>query len=370
MGRNDVKVSMVGVGNCASALVQGSAFYRAAGPGLIHFNLGGLRPRDIQFVGAWDVDARKVGGLLREVIVEPPNCTYRAPVTDEDLERQCGQVRVSPAPLLDGLGERLRCHITDVQDTGAGGDDRRQIVSVLRNADVLVNYLPVGSEEASRWWAEAALESGCAFVNAIPVFIANDAAWARRFEDASLPLMGDDIKSQVGATIAHRALVELLASRGVELKRTYQLNAGGNYDFVNLMEPSRLASKRKSKTGAVLDLAPGLDPELDIHISPSAEIPWLGDRKLAFIRLEAEAFLGTPLSIEVRMEVWDSPNSAGCVIDLVRIAKLALERGEGGILRDPCAVYMKAPPTQMNEQAAASRLLEWSKFRQPVAATA
>ena len=342
-----VRIAIVGVGNCASSLVQGLEYYREADPagdvpGLMHVDLGGYHVGDVDVVAAFDVDAKKVGRDVAEAIVAEPNNTIRfADVPPLG-------VTVSRGHTLDGLGEYYREVITESDEPEA------DVVRVLRDseADVLVSYLPVGSEDAARFYAERALEAGVAFVNCLPVFIASDPTWAKRFADARVPIVGDDIKSQVGATITHRMLAKLFEDRGAHLDRTYQLNFGGNMDFMNMLERSRLVSKKVSKTQSVQSQ---LDVPLDkdaIHIGPSDHVPWLEDRKWAMIRLEGRNFGDVPISIEMKLEVWDSPNSAGVVIDAVRCAKLAKDRGIGGPLIGPSAYFMKSPPVQFSDEAA------------------
>jgi myo-inositol-1-phosphate synthase len=342
-----VRVAIAGVGNCASSLVQGIVFYAAADPaarvpGLMHVDLGGYAVRDVEVVAAFDVADGKVGADLAEAIFAAPNNTHRFAAVPRT------GVLVQRAPTMDGLGRYLR---EMVEESSAPAVD---VTQALRRAgaEVLVSYLPVGAEHATRWYAERALEAGCAFVNCIPSFIASDLAWAARFERAGLPLIGDDVKSQLGATILHRALADLFGERGVRVDRTYQLNFGGNADFANMLERDRLQSKKLSKTRAVTSalaetLAPG-----DVHVGPSDHVPWLTDRKWAYIRVEGTTFGDVPLSCEVKLEVWDSPNSAGVVIDAVRLAKLALDRGIGGPLAGPCAYLMKSPPRQFPDQHA------------------
>jgi len=342
-----VRIAIVGVGNCSSSLVQGLEYYRDADPtqdvpGLMHVELGGYHVRDVEVVAAFDVDAKKVGRDIAEAIFTEPNNTIRF----SDVPPL--GVTVSRGHTLDGLGAYYRETITESDETEA------DVVAVLReaNADVLVSYLPVGSEEAARFYARCALDAGVGFVNCLPAFIASDPAWAKRFADARLPIVGDDIKSQVGATITHRMLAKLFEDRGAELDRTYQLNFGGNMDFMNMLERSRLTSKKISKTQSVQSQ---LDVPLDrdkIHIGPSDHVPWLEDRKWAMIRLEGRNFGDVPISIEMKLEVWDSPNSAGVVIDAVRCAKLAKDRGVGGPLIGPSAYFMKSPPVQFSDDAA------------------
>jgi myo-inositol-1-phosphate synthase len=347
-----VRLAVAGVGNCASALVQGVEYYRAADPaptvpGLMHVDLGGYHVGDLEFVAAFDVDAKKVGFDLADAISASENNTIRfadVPPTG---------VLVQRGPTLDGLGRYYRETITE-----ADGEPV-DVVAALREAraDVLVCYLPVGSEEAVAFYAEAALAAGVAFVNALPVFIASDPEWAERFRAAGVPIVGDDIKSQVGATITHRVLARLFEERGVVLDRTYQLNIGGNMDFKNMLERDRLESKKTSKTRAVTSNVTHEIPARDVHIGPSDHVQWLDDRKWAYVRLEGRGFGDVPLNLEYKLEVWDSPNSAGVVIDAVRVAKLALDRGLGGPVEAASAYFMKSPPVQHPDHVA-RRLLE------------
>jgi myo-inositol-1-phosphate synthase len=343
-----VRIAIVGVGNCASALVQGLQHYRDADPadsvpGLMHVKLGPYHVADIEVVAAFDVDGKKVGRDVAEAIFAEPNNTIRF----ADDVPPTG-VMVQRGPTLDGLGHYYRQTIEESDEQPV------DVAEALRTAgaDVLVSYLPVGSEKAARHYARAALDAGCGFVNCIPAFIASDPAWAKRFGDAGLPIVGDDIKSQVGSTIIHRVLAKLLEDRGVRLDRTYQLNFGGNMDFKNMLERERLTSKKVSKTQSVQSqLRKQLDAD-DIHIGPSDHVPWLEDRKWAQIRLEGQSFGDVPLTVELKLEVWDSPNSAGIVIDAVRCAKLAMDRGVGGPLIGPSAYFMKSPPVQFSDDAA------------------
>jgi myo-inositol-1-phosphate synthase len=342
-----VRVAIVGVGNCASALVQGVHKYRDASPdefvpGLMHVDLGGYHVRDIEFVAAFDVDARKVGFDLSQAIFAEPNNTVRF------AEVPPVGVTVSRGKTLDGIGQYLSDVVQQAPEPAV------DVAAVLRatQADVLVNYLPVGSEQATRFYMEQALDAGCAVVNCIPVFIAREAAWRRRFEEHGLPIIGDDIKSQVGATIVHRVLARLFRDRGVRLERTSQLNVGGNTDFLNMLERSRLESKKISKTSSVTSqIEEAIEPE-NIHVGPSDYVPWLTDRKWAHIRLEGRTFGDVPLNLELKLEVWDSPNSAGVVIDAVRCARLGLDRGLSGALEGPSAYFMKSPPIQHRDEDA------------------
>jgi myo-inositol-1-phosphate synthase len=346
-----VRVAIAGVGNCSSSLIQGVTYYRDADeadsiPGLMHVSVGGYHVRDIEFVAAFDVDDDKVGKDLSEAIFSGQNNTYRF----ADVPFQ--GVMVQRGPTLDGLGKYLKQVITE---SPAAPVD---VAEVLRQtkADVLINYLPVGSEQGARYYAEQALKAGVGFVNCIPVFIAKDAEWRERFEQAGVPIVGDDIKSQVGATITHRVLTRLFEDRGVRIDRTYQLNFGGNTDFMNMLERERLESKKISKTDAVTSqLDERMDPR-NIHVGPSDYVPWLTDRKWCYIRMEGTTFGDVPLNMEVKVEVWDSPNSAGVVIDAVRCAKLALDRGMGGALYAPSSYFMKSPPEQYTDDVARNKV--------------
>jgi myo-inositol-1-phosphate synthase len=342
-----VRLAIVGVGNCASSLVQGLEYYRDAEasdrvPGLMHVELGGYHIRDVELVAAFDVDADKVGKDVAEAIYTEPNNTYRfADVPPTGVIVQKGRT-------LDGLGSFYREIITESDRPEA------DVTQVLRDAraDVLVCYLPVGSEQAARYYAQCAIDAKVAFVNCLPVFIASEVEWAKKFADAGVPLIGDDIKSQVGATITHRVLTKLFEDRGVKIDRTYQLNFGGNMDFMNMLERSRLASKKISKTQSVQSqMETPLDKD-QIHIGPSDHVPWLEDRKWAQIRIEGTSFGDVPLTVEMKLEVWDSPNSAGIVIDAIRCAKLALDRGIGGPLIAPASYFMKSPPVQFTDEQA------------------
>src|SRR5438874_7570606 len=342
-----VRVALIGVGNCANSLLQGVEYYKDAPadqfvPGLMHVNLGGYHVRDIDFTAAFDVTTDKVGKDLSEAIWAHPNDTIKF----ADV-RQTG-ITVSRGMTHDGLGR----YISEVVEKAPGETD--DVVGILRDTktDVVVNYLPVGSEAATKWYTEQVLEAGCALVNCMPVFIAREPYWQRRFEEKGLPIIGDDIKSQVGATITHRVLTSLFRERGVKLDRTMQLNVGGNSDFLNMLERERLESKKISKTNAVTSM---LDYDLgagNVHVGPSDHVPWLTDRKWAFIRMEGSSFGDVPLNIELKLEVWDSPNSAGIVIDAVRLAKLALNNGVAGALEGPSSYFMKSPPQQIVDDEA------------------
>ena len=354
MSSSKVRVGIVGVGNCASSFVQGLSYYRDAKgnepvPGLMNVELGGYHIGDIEIASAFDVNASKVGRDVSEAIFAEPNNTQRfAPVP------MIG-IAVSRGRTLDGLGKYLRDEIDE------SPEEEANVTEILRRSgtDVLVSYLPVGSQRATEWYAERALEAGCAFVNCIPVFIASNPEWRRRFEERGLPIVGDDIKSQVGATIVHRMLANLFRERGVRLDRTYQLNFGGNTDFQNMLERERLESKKISKTQAVSSQLDIPLPAGDIHVGPSDHVPWLTDRKCAYIRMEGTAFGGVPLNVELKLEVWDSPNSAGIVIDAVRCAKLAMDRKIGGALTGPSSYFMKSPPQQFTDHEARERTLRF-----------
>jgi myo-inositol-1-phosphate synthase len=353
LASGSLRVGIVGVGNCASSFVQGLSYYRDAVepmPGLPHPDLGGYRVADIVLASAFDVAESKVGqDISRAILAEPNNTKVFAEVPE------CGVV-VRRGPTLDGLGRYLT---DEVPESGMPVAD---VADVLRRTrtEVLVSWLPVGAQRATEFYAEAALAAGCAFVNCIPVFIASDPAWQARFAERGLPIIGDDIKSQVGATILHRALAHLFRERGVRLDRTYQLNFGGNTDFLNMLERERLQSKKISKTRAVTSQMDVVPRETDVHVGPSDFVPWLEDRKWAYIRLEGTTFGGVPLNVEVKLEVWDSPNSAGVVMDAVRCAKLALDRGIGGALDGPSAWFMKSPPRQMTDHDAREATLRFA----------
>ncbi len=355
MSRRKLRVGVVGVGNCASSFVQGLSHYRDTPanepvPGLTNAELGGYHVRDIEISAAFDVSAAKVGRDVSEAIFAPPNNTARFAAAVPPTG-----VRVERGATLDGLGRYLREEVEEADGPTA------DVAAVLERSrtDVVVSYLPVGSQRATEWYAEQALNAGCGFVNCIPVFIASDPGWRKRFEERGLPLVGDDIKSQVGATIVHRVLANLFRDRGIRLDRTYQLNFGGNSDFRNMLERERLESKKVSKTQAVTSQFDVPLPADDVHVGPSDHVPWLGDRKFAHIRLEGTGFGGVPLNLELKLEVWDSPNSAGVVIDAVRCAKLALDRGVGGALVGPSSWFMKSPPQQFTDEEARERTLRF-----------
>ena len=350
-GSTDVRVAIVGVGNCASSLVQGVQYYKDADenatvPGLMHVRLGPYHVRDVKFVAAFDVDAKKVGFDLSEAIFASENNTIKiadVPPTNVTVQR---------GPTLDGIG-KYYAETIEISDT-----EPADVVKALKdaNVDVLVSYLPVGSEEADKFYAQCAIDAGVAFVNALPVFIASDPVWAKKFADAGVPIVGDDIKSQVGATITHRVMAKLFEDRGVQLDRTMQLNVGGNMDFLNMLERSRLESKKISKTQAVTSNLQREFNTKDVHIGPSDHVGWLDDRKWAYVRLEGRAFGDVPLNLEYKLEVWDSPNSAGVIIDAVRAAKIAKDRGIGGPVEAASAYLMKSPPKQLPDDVARAQL--------------
>jgi myo-inositol-1-phosphate synthase len=354
-----INIAIVGVGNCASSLVQGLAHYQNGGAneqiGLMHWDLGGYRPHDIKVVAAWDVDRRKVGKDVGAAIFEKPNCT--AIFCDHVPETG---TRVEMGRILDGYAE----HMGDYPDdrtfllSDAAEPSKDDVVQRLRETetDVLLNYLPVGSQQATEFYAECALEAGVAFVNNIPVFIASNETWAKRFEDAGVPIIGDDIKAQLGATIVHRVLTDLFHKRGVKLERTYQLNTGGNTDFLNMSNKSRLASKKISKTEAVQSVAEHRLEDENIHVGPSDYVAWQNDNKVCFLRMEGSMFGGVPMNIELRLSVEDSPNSAGVAIDMIRCAKVAKERGMSGPIYPAAAYFCKHPPKQITDDEAYEQL--------------
>ena len=350
-----IKTAIVGMGNCASSLIQGIHYYRDKDPaeaiGLMHPVIGGYGPSDIEIVTAWDIDKRKVGQDVARAIFAKPNCTtvFCPDIPDTGVTVRMGRI-------LDGFSEHMRDYPEDRTFVLADAPEpsKEDVVRVLREsgAEILMNYLPVGSEEATRFYAECALEAGVAFVNNIPVFIASDPEWARRFEEAGIPVIGDDIKAQLGATITHRTLTDLFAKRGVKLERTYQLNTGGNTDFLNMLNRARLASKKESKTEAVQSVAAERLADENIHVGPSDYVPWQNDNKLCFIRMEGKLFGDVPMNLELRLSVEDSPNSAGVAIDSIRCAKLALERGLAGVIHAPSSYFCKHPPRQYTDDEA------------------
>jgi myo-inositol-1-phosphate synthase len=356
-----INIAIIGVGNCASSLVQGLSYYRQGANdtiGLMHWEVGGYRPSDIHVVAAWDIDRRKVGKDVAEAIFAKPNCT----------EVFCDTVTASGAIVrmgrkLDGVADHMEDYPDDrtFKLANEAEPDQDDVVRTLKDsrADVLINYLPVGSQKATEFYAECALEAGVAFVNCIPVFIASDPVWAQRFRERGLPIIGDDIKAQLGATIVHRVLTDLFAKRGVRVNRTYQLNTGGNTDFLNMLNRSRLASKKKSKTEAVHAVAERRLEDDNIHIGPSDYVAWQNDNKVCFLRMEGSMFGGVPMNLEMRLSVEDSPNSAGVAIDMIRCAKLARDRGESGPINAPAAYFCKHPPEQTTDDLAAQAVEEF-----------
>ena len=350
-----IKIALIGVGNCSSSLIQGIYYYRDKDPqdiiGLMHHEIGGYKPEDIQVVAAFDIDERKVGVDVHQAIFSKPNCTtvFYPDVPPSGILVKMGKV-------LDGFAD----HMNDYDDENAfvlakkPEPTKEEVVKALKESgtEILLNYLPVGSEEATRFYADCALEANVAFINNIPVFIASDPVWAKRFEEKNIPIVGDDIKSQVGATITHRVLTDLFKKRGVKLERTYQLNTGGNTDFLNMLNRDRLASKKKSKTEAVQAVTTHRLADKNIHVGPSDYVPWQKDNKICFIRMEGKLFGDVPMNIELRLSVEDSPNSAGVVIDSIRCTKLALDRGQGGVLFAPSAYFCKHPLHQFTDDEA------------------
>jgi len=350
-----IRVAIIGVGNCASSLVQGIHYYRHRSPedaiGLMHWRIGDYAPGDIRVVAAFDIDRRKVGRDVNQAIFSPPNCT-----TTFCADLPLSGVAVQMGAVLDGMSEHMRVYDEDRTFLLADSSQpsKADIIEALQDTgtEILLNYLPVGSEEATRFYAECALEAGVAFINNIPVFIASDPLWAKRFQKKNLPLIGDDIKSQLGATITHRVLTDLFRRRGVKLERTYQLNTGGNTDFLNMLNRHRLQSKKISKTEAVQSVTAERLAGENIHIGPSDYVPWQKDNKVCFIRMEGKLFGDVPMNLELRLSVEDSPNSAGVAVDSIRCAKLALERGVGGVLVGPASYFCKHPPRQFTDDEA------------------
>ena len=356
-----IKIAIAGIGNCASSLIQGIEYYKAENKeaiGLMHWDLGGYKPKDIKVVAAFDIDARKVGRDVAEAIFAPPNCTA---ILCPDVPAT--GVKVKMGRILDGVSEHMKTYeekytfIVSREPEATKAD----IVNELKNsgAEMLLNYLPVGSEDAVRFYAECALEAGVALINNMPVFIASDPEWAKRFEEKNIPIVGDDIKAQLGATITHRILADLFEKRGVRLDRTYQLNTGGNTDFLNMLDRSRLASKRESKTEAVQSVLSHKLEDENIHIGPSDYVAWQKDNKVCFLRMEGRLFGDVPMNLELRLSVEDSPNSAGVVIDAIRCCKLALDRGIGGVLYSPASYFMKRPAIQYPDDEAYRRTEEF-----------
>jgi myo-inositol-1-phosphate synthase len=352
---SNIKVAIIGIGNCASSLIQGIHYYRNKVPdeaiGLMHWEIGGYKPFDVEVVVAFDIDKRKIGLDVNEAIFSKPNCTtvFCADIPQSGVKVQMGKI-------LDGFSEHMKDYADKYTFVIADEPEptEEEIVKMLKNsgAEVLMNYLPVGSEQATQFYADCALEAGVAFVNNIPVFIASNPVWAKRFEDKNIPIIGDDIKAQLGATITHRILTDLFKKRGVKLERTYQLNTGGNTDFLNMLNRARLASKKESKTEAVQSVAAQRMENENIHIGPSDYVPWQKDNKVCFIRMEGKLFGDVPMNLEMRLSVEDSPNSAGVAIDSIRCAKLAMDRKQGGILTAPAAYFCKHPPKQFTDDEA------------------
>ena len=350
-----IKIAIIGVGNCASSLIQGIYYYKNKSPmdiiGLMHWEIAGYKPGDIEVVAAFDIDKRKVGKDVNEAIFAEPNCTT---IFNNDIPKS--ETIVKMGRILDGFSD----HMKDYNDkyTFALADEpepsEEEVVKTLKEsgAEIIMNYLPVGSENATRFYADCALEAGVAFINNMPVFIASDPVWSNRFKEKNIPIIGDDIKAQIGATITHRTLTDLFKKRGVKLERTYQLNTGGNTDFLNMLNRSRLASKKRSKTEAVQSVAAERLDDYNIHIGPSDYVPWQNDNKVCFIRMEGKMFGDVPMNLEIRLSVEDSPNSAGVAIDSIRYAKLALNRKQGGILYAPSAYFCKHPPRQYTDDEA------------------
>ncbi|NQY51190.1 MAG: inositol-3-phosphate synthase [Piscirickettsiaceae bacterium] len=352
---SNIKVAIVGVGNCASSLIQGIYYYRnkteCNAIGLMHWDIGGYAPGDINIVAAFDIDQRKIGLDVNKAIFSSPNCTtkFYSDIPSSGVKVHMGQI-------LDGFSEHMKDYADDNTFLLADEEEpkKEDVINVLRNskAEVLMNYLPVGSEDASKFYAECSLAAGVAFVNNIPVFIASNPEWARRFRDKNIPIIGDDIKAQLGATITHRTLTDLFKKRGVKLMRTYQLNTGGNTDFLNMKNSARLAFKKESKTEAVQSVLETRLEDENIHVGPSDYVAWQKDNKVAFIRMEGKLFGDVPMNLELRLSVEDSPNSAGVAIDTIRCAKLALNRGQGGIIMGPSAYFCKHPPKQFSDDEA------------------
>ncbi len=350
-----IKIAIVGVGNCVSSLVQGIHYYKEGNNnqavGLMHYNLGGYKPEDIEVVAAFDIDKRKVGQDVADAIFAPPNCTeiFCENIPPTGVTVQMGQI-------LDGYSDHMANY--PVEDTFVVAEEaelnKQEVVAILEEsgADMLLNYLPVGSEKAVQFYADCALEAEIGFINNTPVFIASNPDWAKRFADKGLPIIGDDIKAQLGATITHRTLTDLFNKRGVKLERTYQLNTGGNTDFLNMKNPARLSSKKISKTEAVQSVTAERLPDANIHVGPSDYVSWQNDNKVCFIRMEGKLFGNVPMNLELRLSVEDSPNSAGVAIDAIRCCKLALDRGQGGILYSPSSFFMKHPPQQFTDDVA------------------
>lgn len=357
-----INIAIAGVGNCASALLQGIEMYKVSPQntiGLIDYNLGGYTPADVNVVAAFDVDKRKVGKSLKEAVFAKPNCTK---VFYDKLPDY--PVKVEMGPVLDGISEHMADY-SEEKSFVVAAQEPCNVAQVLKEsgAEILINYLPVGSEKAARFYAEACLEANVGFINAMPVFIASDESWAKKFQDKNIPIIGDDVKSQVGATIVHRTLTKLFENRGVVIDRTYQLNFGGNTDFLNMLNHNRLATKKKSKTQSVQAELKQALPSDDIHIGPSDYVPWLNDNKICFIRIEGRGFGNVPLTLDVKLSVEDSPNSGGVIIDAIRCMKLALDRKIGGVLNSISAFTMKSPPIQYTDTEAKKMVEEFISGR-------
>ena len=362
-----IKIGVIGVGNCACSLIQGMIYYRRKKPydaiGILNWSINGYTPGDIQVVSAFDIDERKVGKDVHQAIFERPNCTQRFVARMPKAD-----VKVSMGRILDGVSEHMKNY--DPNDTFLPSNQKEptkeDVVHILKKTgtQVLLNYLPVGSETASRFYAECALKAGVSFINNIPVFIASDPLWAEKFKAKKIPLIGDDIKSQIGATIVHRTLASLFEMRGVKLEKTYQMNTGGNTDFLNMLDRRRLSNKKKSKTAAVQAVLSKQLEDRNIHIGPSDYVPWLDDNKICFIRMDGRIFGDIPVNIDLRLSVEDSPNSAGVAIDCIRICKLAMDRNIGGVLEAPSAYYCKYPPVQYNDDQAFSLLNDFISNKQ------
>lgn len=360
-----IKIAVVGIGNCASSLLQGLEYYKNKNPeeaiGLMHWDIGGYQPSDIEVVAAFDIDKRKVGLDVNEAIFAKPNCTEvfcpNMPLSG---------VKVRMGKILDGVSEHMKEYDADVRFVSSQEkeSDKQEITDILKSsgAEILLNYLPVGSEEATKFYVQCALDAGLALVNNIPVFIASNREWAKKFEDKNLPVIGDDIKAQLGATITHRTLTDLFKKRGVKLERTYQLNTGGNTDFLNMLNRNRLKSKKESKTEAVQSVTASRLSNRDIHVGPSDYVPWQNDQKICFIRMEGKLFGDVPMNIELRLSVEDSPNSAGVAIDAIRCCKLALNNGVGGVLYSPSSYFCKHPAKQLTDDEAFKEVEEFIKM--------
>lgn len=359
-----IKIAVVGIGNCASSLIQGIQYYKDKRPqdaiGLMHWDIGGFKPSSIEVVAAFDIDKRKIGKDVNEAIFSKPNCTaVFCPVMP------LAGVKVRMGKVLDGFSEHMKDYNENDRFvlSSEKEPEREEVVDILKEtgAEILLNYLPVGSEEATRFYAQCALDAGVAFINNIPVFIASNPVWAKKFEEKNLPIIGDDIKAQLGATITHRTLTDLFRKRGVKLERTYQLNTGGNTDFLNMLNRARLKSKKESKTEAVQSVAASRLDQRDIHVGPSDYVPWQNDQKICFIRMEGKLFGDVPMNLELRLSVEDSPNSAGVVIDTIRCCKLALDAGLGGVLHGPSSYFCKHPPCQITDDDAHRKVEEFIK---------